>query len=93
MYETIMELCDETYAGKLGEQAKIAVIISHRLSSAAMADRICLMQHGEMTEQGTHQELMELGGSYADMFLKQAESYLQDITFQAGNLQKEGREP
>lgn len=93
MYETIMELCDETYAGKLGEQAKIAVIISHRLSSAAMADRICLMQHGEMTEQGTHQELMELGGSYADMFLKQAESYLQDITLQAGNLQKEGREP
>lgn len=78
MYEKIMDLCDETYTCAFGEQKKIAVIISHRLSSAAMADRICLMQNGSMTEQGTHLELMEQGGAYADMFLKQAESYLQD---------------
>lgn len=76
MYETIMELCDGK--GAKNGMAKIAVIISHRLSSAAMADTICLMQEGELKEQGTHLELMERGGIYADMFLKQAESYLQD---------------
>ncbi len=72
MYETIMELCNE-------ETDKISIIISHRLSSAAMADTICLMQEGRLEEQGTHLELMEQGGIYADMYRKQAESYLQDI--------------
>ena len=72
MYETIMELCG-------GEREKIAVIVSHRLSSAAMADDVCLLQEGELKEQGSHPELMEQGGIYADMFRKQAESYLQDI--------------
>lgn len=71
MYETIMELCGE-------ESEKIAIIISHRLSSAAMADTICLLKEGQLREQGTHSELMEQGGIYADMFRKQAESYLQD---------------
>ncbi len=77
MYETIMELCD---AKKVGaeQQKKIAIIISHRLSSGAMADTICLMQEGEMKEKGTHLELMQKRGIYADMYLKQAESYLQD---------------
>lgn len=78
MYETIMELCDAKRVKEKGEQEKIAIIISHRLSSAAMADEICLLQGGELKEQGTHLELMEMGGIYADMFLKQAESYLQD---------------
>ena len=55
------------------------MIISHRLSSAAMADRVCLLQEGELKEQGTHLELLEKNGIYADMFRKQAESYLQDI--------------
>lgn len=71
MYETIMELC-----GK--EKDKLAIIISHRLSSAAMADTICLLQEGQLKEQGTHLELMEKRGIYADMFRKQAESYLQN---------------
>lgn len=71
MYETIMELCG-------GETDKIAVIISHRLSSAAMADTVCLLQEGQLKEQGTHLELMERHGIYADMFMKQAESYLQN---------------
>lgn len=78
MYETIMELCDSKRTEDGKETAKIAIIISHRLSSAAMADTICLMRNGELAEQGTHLELMEQGGLYADMFLKQAESYLQD---------------
>ncbi len=72
MYETIMELCNR-------ETDKISIIISHRLSSAAMADAICLLQEGRLKEQGTHLELMEQGGVYADMFRKQAESYLQEV--------------
>ena len=72
MYETIMELCGT-------DQQKIAVIISHRLSSAAMADMVCLLQDGKLTEQGTHLDLLQAGGAYADLFCKQAESYLQDI--------------
>ena len=71
MYETIMKLCGR-------EKDKIAIIISHRLSSAAMADTICLLQDGRLREQGTHLDLMEKHGIYADMFMKQAESYLQN---------------
>lgn len=71
MYETIMELCGR-------EKDKLAIIISHRLSSAAMADTICLLQDGQLKEQGTHMDLMEKQGIYADMFMKQAESYLQN---------------
>ncbi|MBD5460942.1 MAG: ABC transporter ATP-binding protein, partial [Lachnospiraceae bacterium] len=74
MYETIMELCG-------GRSEKLAVIISHRLSSAAMADTVCLLQGGHLVEQGTHLELMERGGIYADMFRKQAESYMQDAAW------------
>lgn len=71
MYETIMELCG-------GRSDKLAVIISHRLSSAAMADTVCLLQGGRLAEEGTHPELMKRDGIYADMFRKQAESYMQD---------------
>lgn len=71
MYETIMELCGR-------EKDKLAIIISHRLSSAAMADTICLLQDGQLKEQGTHLDLMGKQGIYADMFMKQAESYLQN---------------
>lgn len=77
MYETIMELCDAKSKRAKGKQEKLAIIISHRLSSAAMADEICLLQGGELKERGTHLTLMEKGGIYADMFCKQAESYLQ----------------
>ena len=51
------------------------VFISHRLSTAVLADRIYLFENGEIAEQGSHRELMELDGKYADMFRKQAENY------------------
>ncbi len=51
------------------------IFISHRLSSAVMADRIYLMEKGEISEVGTHKELMNLNGKYADMFRKQAQNY------------------
>jgi ATP-binding cassette subfamily B protein len=71
MYETIHRLCES----KENEE-KIAIIISHRLSSAVSADRIYMMEHGEIIESGTHRELISLNSMYADMFFKQAKSYL-----------------
>ena len=52
------------------------IFISHRLSSAVLADRVLLMENGEITESGTHAELMEKNGTYAAMFRRQAENYL-----------------
>ena len=51
------------------------IFISHRLSSAVMADRIYLLENGMVAEEGTHAELMARNGRYAEMFRKQAESY------------------
>ncbi len=53
------------------------VFISHRLSSATTADRIYMMEKGRVIETGTHDELMRMGGKYADMFRKQAENYVE----------------
>ena len=54
---------------------KTAVYISHRLSSTRFCDRIAFMEKGKIIELGTHEELMALGGSYAEMFRKQAHYY------------------
>lgn len=75
MYETIMRLCDNAK----GAQKKLSIIISHRLSSATLADHIYMMENGKVLENGTHKQLMEQGGNYADMFLKQAQNYLQEV--------------
>ncbi|MBQ9765190.1 MAG: ABC transporter ATP-binding protein [Lachnospiraceae bacterium] len=52
------------------------VFISHRLSSAVLADRVILMEDGRIAECGTHEELMKKNGKYAAMFNRQAENYL-----------------
>lgn len=54
------------------------IFISHRLSTTREADRIYMFEHGEIIEEGTHQELMELGGQYAEMFHCQAKYYQQN---------------
>ena len=51
------------------------IIISHRLSTTKMADRIVYIENGKIREDGSHEELMELGRKYAAMFTKQAEMY------------------
>jgi ATP-binding cassette, subfamily B, bacterial len=42
-------------------------VIAHRLSTVQKADRICVLHHGKLIEQGTHAELIRLGGSYAKL--------------------------
>ena len=65
LFENMMKACAD----------RAVVFISHRLSSAVPADRVYLFEEGRVVESGTHRELMERGGHYADMFRKQAESY------------------
>ncbi len=54
---------------------RTVMFISHRLSTTRFADRIFLFAGGELTEQGSHDELMTLDGKYAEMFRMQAEKY------------------
>lgn len=54
------------------------IFISHRLSTTRDADCIYMFENGEIIEQGTHQELMEKNGQYADMFHCQAKYYQQN---------------
>lgn len=54
---------------------KTVIFISHRLSTTRMADRIYMFASGELAEVGSHDELMELNGKYAEMFNLQAEKY------------------
>lgn len=65
MYNRMMESCGD----------KGVILISHRLSSAVMADRIYLLEDGAVAESGTHRELMEANGKYARMFRRQAQNY------------------
>jgi ATP-binding cassette subfamily B protein len=53
-------------------EGRTAVVISHRMISARMADRIYVMEHGEVIEQGTHAELLAAGHRYAEMVRAQA---------------------
>ena len=57
---------------------KTVIFISHRLSTTRMADRIYMFDSGELSEVGSHEELMALGGKYARMFNLQAEKYMEN---------------
>jgi ATP-binding cassette subfamily B protein len=57
-------------------EGRSVIFISHRLSSAVLADRVLLMDGGTVAECGTHAELLAKNGIYADMFRRQAENYL-----------------
>ena len=70
MYEAMMRACKD----------KIVILISHRLSSAVLADTIYLLENGEIIERGSHHELLNKNGKYADMWHKQAEKYKMEVT-------------
>lgn len=56
-------------------QDKTVIYISHRLSSAVLSDKIYVFDGGTVAESGTHEELMQSGGIYSEMFTLQASSY------------------
>jgi ATP-binding cassette subfamily B protein len=54
---------------------KMAVLISHRFSTVRMADRILLLEDGAIREQGSHSQLVSMGGKYSELFELQAAGY------------------
>jgi len=56
-------------------QGKSAVLISHRFSTARLADRILVLDKGTILESGTHSELLQKNGRYAELFNLQAKGY------------------
>ena len=56
-------------------EEKTVIFISHRLSTTRVADKIYMFDTGRLIEEGSHTELLELGGKYAEMFLVQAQNY------------------
>nr|WP_208492028.1 ABC transporter ATP-binding protein [aff. Roholtiella sp. LEGE 12411] len=56
-------------------QNQMVLLISHRFSTVRMADKIVVIENGEVIEQGTHEELLQLKGHYAKLFMLQAAGY------------------
>ena len=54
---------------------RTSLLITHRFSTVRMADVIAVIENGQITEYGTHDELMSLSGTYANLYAKQAENY------------------
>jgi ATP-binding cassette, subfamily B, bacterial len=67
-YEVFQRFADLT-------RDRMAVLISHRFSTVRMADRILVLANGVIEEQGTHHQLVALGGRYAELFELQAAGY------------------
>ncbi len=66
---------------KQNRNEKTTIITSHRLSAVAHANLILVLENGRMIEKGTHQELLEQGGWYKEMYVRQQ---LEDLVEQGG---------
>jgi ATP-binding cassette subfamily B multidrug efflux pump len=58
-------------------QGKTVIAIAHRLSTIAAMDRLVVLEEGNIIEQGTHAELLELGGTYAKLWSRQSGGFLE----------------
>ncbi|MGZ3838943.1 MAG: ABC transporter ATP-binding protein [Flavisolibacter sp.] len=67
-YEVFQRFADLT-------KGKTAVLISHRFSTVRMADRILVLDKGQLLESGSHEELLRMNGRYAELFHLQAKGY------------------
>lgn len=71
--ERIQKAMDNLMAGRT------SFVIAHRLSTIKNADLILVMQHGDIVEQGTHDELLKLGGFYAELYNSQFAETIDEI--------------
>jgi ABC-type multidrug transport system fused ATPase/permease subunit len=58
-------------------EGKTVILITHRFSTVKNADKILMMEHGTIIEQGSHRQLMNKGGQYAELYNMQAKRYLE----------------
>ena len=58
-------------------EGKTVILITHRFSTVKNADKILMMEHGTVIEQGPHRQLMNMGGQYAALYTMQAKRYLE----------------
>ena len=58
-------------------QGQTVILITHRFSTVKNADKILMLEHGQIIEQGSHQELMKLNAKYAELYNMQARRYLE----------------
>jgi ABC-type multidrug transport system fused ATPase/permease subunit len=59
-------------------QGKTVIAIAHRLSTIAALDRLVVLDHGSIVEEGTHARLLKRGGLYADLWARQSGGFLAD---------------
>lgn len=71
MFETILKLCKQ--------DKKLSVIVSHRMSSAAVCEKIFVFENGALIEEGTHKQLLQNNSVYALLFNKQAKNYQTEV--------------